>query len=159
MIENYGVQRPGTENTHKLDVRTDYSLGAADRVMARYSFLQQDIYREAIFEGLGDGVGNQGEQFNRNQSLGLSWTRIIGTRMVNEARVGYNRTHSRFAHATANDQTASAFGFVGLPDFIELDGRSAADRAEQLQPARHAQLPAPVSEPPALVRVLSRPSP
>lgn len=81
VIENYGVQRPGDEGTHKLDLRTDYSLSGADRVMARYSFLQQD-----------------------------------------KARVGYNRTHSRFAHATANEQTGSEFGFVGLPDFMNTTG-------------------------------------
>ncbi|MPZ20043.1 MAG: hypothetical protein GEV06_19330 [Luteitalea sp.] len=122
VIENYGVQRPGQERTHKFDLRTDYALGTSDRVMARYSFLQQDIYRDAIFEGLGDGVGNQGEQYNRNQSVGVSWSRTIGTNMVNEARVGYNRTHSRFAHATATAQTASEFGFVGLPDFMSTTG-------------------------------------
>lgn len=122
VIENYGVQRPGTETTHKFDLRTDYQLGGSDRVMARYSLLQQDIYRDAIFEGLGDGVGNQGEQYNRNQSLGWSWTRILGTRMVNEARVGYNRTHSRFAHATATAETASQFGFNGLPEFMNTTG-------------------------------------
>ncbi|MFP5378351.1 MAG: TonB-dependent receptor domain-containing protein [Vicinamibacteria bacterium] len=122
IIENYGVQRPGNETTHKLDVRLDHLLGSADRLMARFSFLQQDIYRDAIFEGLGDGVGNQGEQYNRNQSFGVSWTKIIGSRMVNEARVGYNRTHSRFAHATANDQTAAEFGFAGLPDFMSSTG-------------------------------------
>jgi hypothetical protein len=122
VIENYGVQRPGRENTHKSDLRFDHSLGSTDRLMARYSFLQQDIYRDALFEGLGDGVGNQGEQFNRNQSFGLGWTRIVGSRMVNEARVGYNRTHSRFAHATANEQTAAEFGFRGLPDFMGTTG-------------------------------------
>lgn len=122
VIENYGAQRPGEETTHKFDLRTDYALGSADRLMVRYSFLQQDIYRDAIFEGLGDGVGNQGEQFNRNQSFGLGWTKILGSRMVNEARLGYNRTHSRFAHATANDQTAAEFGFVGLPDFMSSTG-------------------------------------
>jgi hypothetical protein len=122
VIENYGVQRPGNETTHKFDVRTDYALSHIDRVMTRYSLLQQDIYRDAIFEGLGDGVGNQGEQYNRNQSVGLAWTRIIGSRMVNEARLGYNRTHSRFAHATATGQTAAEFGFVGLPDFMATTG-------------------------------------
>jgi hypothetical protein len=122
VIENYGVQRPGSENTHKLDVRTDYTAGTTDRVMVRYSLLQQDIYRDAIFEGPGDGVGNQGEQYNRNQSLGVSWTRTLGPRAVNEARVGYNRTHSRFAHATATGITASEFGFVGLPDFMNTTG-------------------------------------
>jgi len=122
IIENYGVQRDGGENTHKFDVRTDLKMSASDRLMARYSLLQQDINRDAIFEGLGDGVGNQGEQYNRNHSIGLTWTRIIGNQMVNEARVGYNDTHSRFAHATANDQTSSEFGFVGMPDFVNTTG-------------------------------------
>ncbi|MEZ5317193.1 MAG: TonB-dependent receptor [Vicinamibacterales bacterium] len=122
VIENYGVQRAGNERTHKLDLRTDVVPTVADRVMVRYSFLQQAINRDAIFDGLGDGVGNQGEQYNRNQSLGVTWTKIVGARMVNEARGGYNRTHSRFAHATANDLTASEFGFVGLPDFMNSTG-------------------------------------
>ena len=122
IIENYAVQRAGDELTNKIDVRTDYSVSSADRLMVRYSFLQQAINREAIFPGLADGVGNQGEQYNRNNSVGLTWTRIIGDRMVNEARIGYNRTNARFAHATANDQTASAFGFVGMPDFVNTTG-------------------------------------
>ncbi len=122
IIENYGVQRDGQETTHKFDVRTDLRMSASDRLMARYSLLQQDISRDAIFEGLGDGVGNQGEQYNRNHSVGLTWTRIIGNSMVNEARLGYNDTHSRFAHATANDQTSTEFGFVGMPDFVNTTG-------------------------------------
>lgn len=122
VIENYGVQRDGREATHKFDMRTDFRLSSTDRLMARYSLLQQDINRDAIFEGLGDGVGNQGEQFNRNQSVGLTWTRIIGNSTVNEARLGYNRTHSRFAHSTANAQTSSEFGFVGMPDFVNTTG-------------------------------------
>jgi hypothetical protein len=122
VIENYGVQRDGQETTHKFDVRSDLRLSSTDRLMARYSFLQQAITRDAIFDGLGDGVGNQGEQYNRNHSVGTTWTRIIGTRMVNEARIGYNFTHSRFAHATANASTATEFGFVGMPDFVNTTG-------------------------------------
>lgn len=115
VVENYAWQRPGQENTHKFDIRTDMVASADTRVFARYSFLQQDIFREALFPTLGEGTSNQGEQYNRNQSLGLSWTKILGARIVNEARFGYNRTHSRFAHAAANDITAEQFGFVGLP--------------------------------------------
>ncbi|WP_396625762.1 carboxypeptidase regulatory-like domain-containing protein [Luteitalea sp.] len=115
VVENYAWQRPGQENTHKFDIRSDLVASGDSRVFARYSFLQQDIFREALFPTLGEGTSNQGEQYNRNQSLGLSWTRIFGARMVNEARFGYNRTHSRFAHAAANDMTADQFGFVGLP--------------------------------------------
>ena len=122
IIENYAVQRAGNELTNKTDLRTDSLLSPADRLMVRYSFLQQAINRDAIFPGLADGVGNQGEQYNRNNSVGITWTRVIGGRMVNEARVGYNRTNARFAHATAGEQTASAFGFVGMPDFVNTTG-------------------------------------
>lgn len=122
VIENYGVQRPGRENTHKFDVRADWVPSTSDRVFARVSFLQQDIVRDAIFEGLGDGVGNQGEQWNRNLAFGASWTRILSARVVNEARVGYNNTNSRFAHATATGATAAEFGFQGLPDFLLTTG-------------------------------------
>lgn len=122
IIENYAVQRDGHELTNKADVRTDYRLSQSDRLMIRYSFLQQAINRDAIFPGLADGVGNQGEQYNRNQSVGITWTKVIGTRMVNEARLGYNRTNSRFAHATATDTTATEFGFVGMPDFVNTTG-------------------------------------
>lgn len=122
IIENYAVQRDGKENTNKVDFRTDYRLSSSSRLMARYSFLRQAINRDAIFPGLADGVGNQGEQFNQNHSVGLTWTKVMGSRMVNEARVGYNYTNARFAHATANEQTASAFGFVGMPDFVNTTG-------------------------------------
>jgi len=123
VVDNYAWQRPGLENTHKFDVRSDYVFDTNNRMFARYSFLQQDIFRERLFPTLGEGTSNQGEQFNRNQSLGLSWTRIFGARLVNEARVGYNRTHSRFAHAAATDQNAEAFGFVGLPaEYLSTGG-------------------------------------
>ncbi len=115
VVDNYAWQRPGQENTHKFDVRTDLVANGDNRFFVRYSFLQQDIFRERLFPTLGEGTSNQGEQYNRNQSLGASWTKIFGARMVNEARFGYNRTHSRFAHAAANDVTADQFGFVGLP--------------------------------------------
>jgi len=114
-VDNYAWQRPGRENTHKMDVRSDFVQNATNRFFGRYSFLQQDIFRERLFPTLGEGTSNQGEQYNRNQSLGFSWSRVINSRIVNEARVGYNRTHSRFAHAAAKDPTADQFGFVGLP--------------------------------------------
>jgi hypothetical protein len=123
IVENYGVQRAGRENTHKFDVRNDYYVGPVDRIFGRYSFLQQDIYRAPIFEGLGDGVGDQGQQYNRNQSVGLSWTRTLSSTSVLESRFGYNRTNASFSHATANAQNAADFGFQGLsPEMLTTGG-------------------------------------
>ena len=114
-VENYGVSRPGSENTQKGDIRGDYNLSEADQLSMRYSYLRQDIFRNGIFPGIADGVGNQGAQFNLNHSSGFTWTRIVSPSMVNSFRVGYNRTFATFAHASNNGPTGTDFGFKGLP--------------------------------------------
>jgi Carboxypeptidase regulatory-like domain/TonB dependent receptor-like, beta-barrel len=122
VTNNYAYTRPGTENTNKVDTRVDAYADANNRVFVRYSLLRQKFDRERLFPTLGEGTSDQGQQYNRNHSVGTSWNRIIGTRMVNEARVGYNNTISSFAHAAANDQKADEFGFVGLPPEFLMTG-------------------------------------
>ena len=122
-VNNYSALRDGKENTHKFDVKGDYSLNEKNQFSARFSYLRQKFNRDALFPGLGDGVGNQGAQFNENNSLAVNWTRTIGTRMVNNLRYGRNGTFAEFAHATANDQKADAFGFKGIPaDLLQVGG-------------------------------------
>ena len=119
-VENYGVSQPQTEDTHKFDIRSDYYLSQRDRLFVRYSFLQQDIFRQAIFEPpVDDGAEGRGQQYSRNQSIGASWTRTFGRNMVNELRFGYNRTYATFAHASIGGTSGTDFGFKGIPP--ELD--------------------------------------
>lgn len=123
IVNNYGVQLPGVENTHKYDVRSDYYANDRNQIMVRYSYLRQDISREQIFPGLADGVGNQGSQFNNNHSLATMWTTTISPTMTNTLRFGHNRTFSEFAHATANSEKADAFGFRGFPqEMLQVGG-------------------------------------
>ncbi len=120
---NYSLQRDGNENTHKFDTRFDYNVNDSNQIMGRFSYLRQKFNRDAIFPGLGDGVGNQGAQFNENRSLALAWTKTISPRIVNTLRYGNNDTFAEFAHATANDQKADAFGFRGFPeDMLQVGG-------------------------------------
>jgi hypothetical protein len=112
---NYAYQAPATENTHKVDLRTDFAPSADDHFFVRYSFLRQRLYRDQILEGIVEQAGNQGEQYNLNHSTGVSWNRIIGNAWVNELRVGYTFTNSDFAQPTATGMKADEFGFVGLP--------------------------------------------
>ncbi|MGI8670986.1 MAG: hypothetical protein ACR2LU_00095, partial [Luteitalea sp.] len=58
IVDNYAWQRPGQEDTHKFDLRSDVVAGTDNRVFARYSFLQQDIFRDALFPTLGAGTSN-----------------------------------------------------------------------------------------------------
>jgi hypothetical protein len=122
-VENFGASRPQNEDTHKFDIRTDYSPSQRDRLFVRYSFLQQDIFRQAIFEPpVDDGAQGRGQQYSRNQSLGTSWTRTIGSNAVNEMRFGYNRTYGAFIHASVGGMTGTEFGFRGIPPELDAVG-------------------------------------
>lgn len=122
-VENYAVERPQTENTQKFDIRNDFYLTQRDRLFVRYSFLQQDIFRAAIFPPpVDDGAQGRGSQYNRNQSLGTSWTRTLGSSAVNELRLGYNRTYATFAHETVGGLSGTDFGFIGIPADMDAIG-------------------------------------
>ena len=120
---NYSLQRDGKENTHKFDTRGDYSLNEKNQLMTRFSYMRQKFGRDAIFPGLADGVGNQGTQFNENNSLAVAWTGTLSPRIVNTLRYGRNYTFAEFAHATVNEQKADAFGFRGFPaEMLQVGG-------------------------------------
>lgn len=130
VVENYAVQLPGRENTHKMDARSDLNLTSNDQLMLRLSWLRQDIFRAPIFPGLADGVGNQGRQFNRNFSGAAAWTRLLSPNVVNTFRHGIHYTFAEFAHNTANDQKADAFGFRGFPpEMLAVGGLPLIDTA------------------------------
>jgi len=120
---NYSLQRDGKEDTHKFDTRADYTINDKNQLMGRFSYLRQKFNRDAIFPGLGDGVGNQGAQFNENRSLAVALTTTLSPRIVNTLRYGNNNTFAEFAHATASDTKADAFGFRGFPaDMLQVGG-------------------------------------
>jgi outer membrane receptor protein involved in Fe transport len=122
-VNNYNLQLPGQEDTHKFSTRFDYNLSDRDQIMGRFSYLRQKFFREPIFPGIADGVGNQGAQFNENKSLALSWNRTFSPTIVNNLRYGYNSTFAEFAHATATGQKADAFGFRGFPaEMLQVGG-------------------------------------
>lgn len=114
-INNYGVSRAGKEDTHKSDIKSDYNLSSKDIFSLRWSYLRQDIYRDALFEGPADGANNQGGQFNSNHSYGATWTRTISPSVVNVFRFGYNRTYATFTNPGITGPGAAAFGFKNIP--------------------------------------------
>jgi hypothetical protein len=110
--DNYGVARPENEDTNKFDIRNDYFLSQRDRFFVRYSYMNQNIFREAILPPpADDGAGARGAQINKAHSVGVSWSRTIGSTNVNEMRFGYNRTYAAFDHATIGGLTGREFGF------------------------------------------------
>lgn len=119
-INNYTRRVPTTQDTHKWDVRMDYNHSDKDRFFARYSFNQDYNFKEPTMPGLADtGAQDGGRQYARNQALGTSWNRILSPTVVNEFRVGYNKTAADFSHATLGQASGSDFGFRGLPSFLD----------------------------------------
>ncbi len=119
-INNYTQRVPTTRDTHKWDVRLDYNMSNKDRFFARYSFNQDYNFKTPTMPGLADtGAQDGGRQYARNQAFGSSWNRILSSSAVNEFRVGYNKTAADFSHATAGQSTGTAFGFRGLPSFLD----------------------------------------
>jgi Carboxypeptidase regulatory-like domain len=123
IFDNYGATRDNTENTHKFDIKSDYYFSEKDQFAFRYSYLRQRIFRDPILTSLADcGSCSTGEQFNLNQSIGSTWTRLLSPSIVNVFRFGFNDTNARFANATANGETAAAFGFQGIPSNLPPTG-------------------------------------
>lgn len=114
-INNYGVTRPGKENTQKSDAKVDYNLSSKDIFSFRWSLFRQDIFRDALFAGPADGANNQGGQFNNNNSFGSTWTRTVTPWLVNVFRFGYNRTYATFTNPSIDGAGAEAFGFKNIP--------------------------------------------
>jgi Carboxypeptidase regulatory-like domain/TonB dependent receptor len=115
-IQNYGVQANGNENTHKGDIKADYNMSAKDVFSARWSYHRQDIFRDSPIPGLADcGSCSQGAQFNTNHNIGATWTRTITPSVINFFRFGFTRTYATFQQASANEQSATDFGFKGIP--------------------------------------------
>ena len=112
---NYGVARPGAEDTHKGDLKGDYNPSAKDILSFRWSVFRQDIFRNALFAGQADGANNQGGQFNNNHSFGGAWTRTIKPTVINAFRFGYNRTFATFTNPSIAGPGAAAFGFKNIP--------------------------------------------
>ncbi len=114
-INNYGVTRPGTEDTHKSDLKSDYNLSQKDIFSFRWSLFRQNIFRDALFPGPADGANNQGGQFNSNHSFGATWTRTLTPNLINVFRFGYNRTYAAFTNPSIDGPGAAAFGFKNIP--------------------------------------------
>ncbi|HZP02276.1 MAG TPA: TonB-dependent receptor [Terriglobia bacterium] len=74
-----------TLDDNKFDVKVDYVRSARNRFFGRFSFLDSTQVNTSLFPG----NGNQSPLTSRNGILG--WTYLLGSNLVNDARVGLDR--------------------------------------------------------------------
>jgi hypothetical protein len=101
------------DNQHLFDIRVDHSLTAGSRVMARYSFVDRDLFEPfsgpsfALVPGFGNDVPR------RAQNLLVSHEHAFSAARYNEARFSFSRVAIRVAQENAG---VSLNQRVGLPE-------------------------------------------
>jgi hypothetical protein len=99
----------------QFDIRVDHNLTAADNVFGRYSFQETDRREPPALEdpvASGDFASNI---FIRGQNFAGGWSRVFGSALFSEFRVGYNRVRSDSVHPAFGVDVNSQVGIRGVP--------------------------------------------
>jgi hypothetical protein len=101
----------------QFDVRIDHTLRAGrDQLFARYSFQNTDRHEPPI---LNDPVASgdfASDIFNRGQNLVAGWSRLFGSALFNEFRIGWNKVSSDSIHPAFGIDANSQYGIRGVPN-------------------------------------------
>jgi hypothetical protein len=101
-----------TNSFNQYITRIDHTFTPKDSIYGYYFIEQQSSVDDEPFFG-GSLPGFAEQQTERIQNMNLTWNHTIGTSMINEARVGYNR----FGFNTINPVKPllpSSLGFTGI---------------------------------------------
>jgi outer membrane receptor protein involved in Fe transport len=87
--------------------RLDWNAARGNSVVGRYQFTRQLRDPKDVV------IGEQAIQKNRQQNLGLTWTRVMGSRLVGEARYGLGIRSTNVDISAGND--TPIIRFTGSP--------------------------------------------
>jgi hypothetical protein len=101
----------------QFDIRIDHTLRAGrDQLFSRYSFQNTDRHEPPI---LNDPVASgdfASDIFNRGQNLVAGWSRVFGSALFNEFRIGWNKVSSDSIHPAFGIDANSQYGIIGVPN-------------------------------------------
>ena len=106
------------DDTDSYTARGDYQLGTADNLFVRYTYSDRFRFVPGTFGGIIDGTSTSafGRLSMKGHSASIGWNRVIGTRMVNEFRIGWGRNESRAVQDPFGLNTLAEFGILGVSD-------------------------------------------
>ena len=88
---------PNLTKSHAFSGRLDYSRnGGRDLITGRYAFQDQKQASESLTFIGNRLTGFGGDSVTRPQTFTTGWTRVLGTRMTNEARFAFGRSNPNF---------------------------------------------------------------
>ena len=105
---NNFIRQPNVEDSgERYLFRTDLKASQSDNLFVRYIFADRTRFVPGFFGGVVDGTATSawGRNFLKSHSTVAGWTKVIGSSLVNEARVSWARGIS--------DGQQDPFGQVG----------------------------------------------
>jgi Carboxypeptidase regulatory-like domain/TonB dependent receptor len=107
---------------NQFDIRLDHSLTGVDNIFGRYSFQQTNRLEPPL---LNDPVASgdfSSDILIRGQNVVGGWSRVFGSTVFSEFRVGYNRVRSDVVHLAFGIDANSQYGIIGVPQDPRFHG-------------------------------------
>jgi hypothetical protein len=99
--------------------RIDHNFSDADRIFARFTMHQST---NPVWEGNLPAFGMR-RALRQNKAVTFSWTRLMGSALVNEFRAGHNYNNNPVAGPLSGREVVQSLGLVGLaPDLPDVPG-------------------------------------
>ena len=126
LANNYILNPKYTDNNDQGDVKLDHNFSERDSVMFRYSrgdreFIVPLNVPDTPFNGY--FASNEFlPQVINNRGAVLSQTHTFSPRVINEARIGFNRLFATVTPRSQGKNLATEFGVRGVPDDAQSNG-------------------------------------
>ncbi len=126
LANNYILNPKYSDNNDQGDIKLDHSFSASDSVMFRYSrgdreFIVPLNVPDVPFNGY-FAANEFLPQVINNRGAVLSHTHTFSPRVINEARVGFNRLFATVTPRSQGKNLATKFGVRGVPDDRQSNG-------------------------------------
>ena len=116
VLQNYLVQNNSTQKYNTFDARLDWNATAQDLFFFRFSYdnstsnNQSELPQQPGHPALS---ANGAENFGHGRGYDLGYTHTFSPRIVNDARIAYNRDNYGFAPSNNGQNVGLQLGIVG----------------------------------------------
>jgi len=129
---NYFVQQQHEVTGHEAGIRIDHTFSQSDQIFGRYRWSKSHTNSadplargDGPMPGAGGGFGDEGRGIvqggihdDRNHNAVFSYQRIVGPRLVNDARVGFHRYELDVLGNAHGRNLAEQHGLRGVNDGV-----------------------------------------
>jgi hypothetical protein len=99
----------------QFDARVDHRLTDTSNLFARYSFQNTNRVEPPLLDDPVASGDFASDILNRGQSAVGGWSKIVGSNIFNELRVGYNKVRSDVIHPSFGIDSNAQYGIRGVP--------------------------------------------